>query len=437
MSTKRKAAAAIAKPVLRQSAKASTKSKIDESRTAVSTGLSQKPASKSSAEAISTRTDAASDYDTDNEEEAGSDSEEEPEEDDETSPAKPPRQTRSQDATDVDTVMHEAGDTSDGEPASPTFGDLVRSNSTIDVPAALAAQQQATSGAPTAQLPSRQRPTAAAAAPISATSLGTVLNQALRTDDADLLESCLQTTDVKIIENTINRMDSALAAVLLSKLSARMHRRPGRAFGLMRWMQWTLVAHGGALVTQPDLVARLSELSRVLEERARGLSSLLALKGKLDMLDSQMKFRKSVKVGGGGGGSVGRLRGGDEVESGDEGEDGEEEDVDEPEVVYVEGQEAPGKPLTNGTAAGRLDAGADEEDDFPAGSAEISDSDEESDEEFGGDMDEELAATESLDEDDVDYDDVEEEDEEEESAGEESRPPAKVRRTSERISKRK
>jgi U3 small nucleolar RNA-associated protein 5 len=313
--------------------------------------------------------------------------------------------------------MQDGGDNSDAEPTSPTFGDLVRGNSTIDVPASLAAQEAA---AQTSRLAAQQRPTA----PISATSLGTVLNQALRTDDADLLESCLQTTDVKIIENTINRMDSSLASTLLSKLSARMHRRPGRAFGLMRWMQWTLVAHGGALVTQPDLVARLGELSRVLEERSRGLSSLLALKGKLDMLDSQMKFRKSIKSAG-----ASRSRGGDE-----EGlsEEEEEEDADEPGVVYVEGQENLGKALTNGTA-GRV--AVDDDDDFPAGGAVISDSEEDSDEEFEEELDEDVADAESLDEDEVDHDDVEED--EEESEGEESRRPAKVRRVSERISKRK
>ncbi|KAK4031637.1 Dip2/Utp12 family-domain-containing protein [Parachaetomium inaequale] len=408
MSTKRKAAAAIAKPAVKQSAKTPVKTKIDETRTAVATGLSSKSASRA----------AADDAEIDNH--VSSDDEEGASEDETTNQksnsAEASRTKRAEDEVDMDAVMQEAADNSDGEPTSPTFGDLVRGSSTIDVPASLAAQAAA---AQTSRLAVQQRPTA----PISATSLGTVLNQALRTDDADLLESCLQTTDVKIIENTINRMDSSLANVLLSKLSARMHRRPGRAFGLMRWMQWTLVAHGGALVTQPDLVARLGELSRVLEERSRGLSSLLALKGKLDMLDSQMKFRKSVKAAG-----AVRSRGGDEEESSEE----EEEDVDEPGVVYVEGQEALGKALTNGTA-GR--AGADEDDDFPAGATVISDSEEEDDDEFDDGMDEELAEAESLDEDEVDHDDVEED--EEESEGEESRPPAKVRRVSERISKRK
>jgi U3 small nucleolar RNA-associated protein 5 len=326
------------------------------------------------------------------------------------------KQRDNHDAADADTVMQEGGDGSDAELASPTFGDLVRSNSTIDVPASLAAQ----AATQASRLAVQQRPTA----PITATSLGTVLNQALRTDDADLLESCLQTSDVKIIENTINRMDSSLAGTLLSKLSARMHRRPGRAFGLMRWMQWTLVAHGGALVTQPDLIARLGELNRVLEERARGLPSLLALKGKLDMLDSQMRFRKSIKAAG-----AGRSRDGEGEESSEE-----EEDGDVPGVVYVEGQEnLPGKALTNGTVKG---AAEEDQDDFPAGTGVISESEEESDEEFeDNDVEEELAEDESLDEDEVDHDDVE--DEEEESEGEDSRPPAKVRRVSERPSRRK
>ncbi|KAL2134377.1 hypothetical protein VTI74DRAFT_296 [Chaetomium olivicolor] len=409
MSTKRKATTTIAKPVVRQSAKAPIKSRIDETRTAVSTGLSPKPISKASAEDIELSDE---DVNASGNEEGVSDVDDKIV-DQQTTLDETSRLKRGQ---DEDAAMQEGGDNSDGEPTSPTFGDLVRGNSTIDVSASLATQSAAAqSSRPDVQ--QRQ------IAPVSATSLGTVLNQALRTDDADLLESCLQTTDSKVIENTINRMDSSLANVLLSKLAARMHRRPGRAFGLMRWMQWTLVAHGGALVTQPDLVARLGELSRVLEERSRGLPSLLALKGKLDMLDSQMKFRKSIKSGG-----ASRNRGDNEEESSEE----EVDDADEPGVVYVEGQETMGKALTNGTGRGAVD----EVDDLPAVATVISDSEEESDEEFNEEMDDELAEVESLDEDEVDHDDIEE-DEEEESEAEEAGPPAKVRRTSARIAKRK
>ncbi|KAL2265832.1 hypothetical protein VTJ83DRAFT_6932 [Remersonia thermophila] len=414
MSTKRKAATAIAKPVVRPSAKVQTRSKIDEARTTVSTGLaSSRLASKAAAEPLDVDGTGSEPEDAEEHEEEMSQGEDETE--NKTAGKKAAAGTkRPRDEADPDEVMQDGAEASDGEPTSPTFGDLVRGTTTVDVSASLAAQAAAARS-------SRNGAQPHAVAPVTATSLGTVLNQALRTDDNDLLESCLQTSDTKIIEATINRMDSALASVLLSKLAARMHRRPGRAFGLMRWMQWTLVAHGGALVTQPDLVARLAELSRVLEERSRGLSSLLALKGKLDMLDSQLKFRKSIKSA-----SAARSRGGDDDESSEE----EEEDADAPGVVYVEGQETlTGRALPNGAA------GRDEDDDAiaAAAAAVLSDSEDESDADFDEEDEEDAAeelADESLDEDEVDHDDVEEDDEEdeEESDGEDARPPAKLRR---------
>src|SRR5207253_211176 len=122
------------------------------------------------------------------------------------------------------------------------------------------------------------------------------------------------------------------------KLADRMHRRPGRALSLMRWMQWTLIAHGGTLVTQAGLVNKLDNLRRVLEERGRGLPKLLALKGKLEMLDMQMQYRRAIRNAKGG-------------------SDGDEsENPDEPGVVYVEGEDeelkrlsGEIKALTNGT----------------------------------------------------------------------------------------
>ena len=81
----------------------------------------------------------------------------------------------------------EGDEASDAEPSEPTFGELIRSREeVIDV------------------APSRQEPTPNSLvhstrprtlAPPSFSSLGTVLNQALRTDDSDLLESCLQNVD--------------------------------------------------------------------------------------------------------------------------------------------------------------------------------------------------------------------------------------------------
>ena len=380
----------------------------------MSTGLASKPVSKRIEEPIESDSESHHSAPENDEEVSGDEAQNEEKE----TEADSANQKPATNEADGDAVMQDSGEASDGEPTSPTFGDLVRGSTTVDVSASLAAQ--------TTRREVQQRSTA----PISATSLGTVLNQALRTDDSDLLESCLQTNDLLIIQNTINRMDSSLAGTLLSKLAARMHRRPGRAFGLMRWIQWTLVAHGGALVTQPDLINRLTELSRVLEERSRGLSSLLALKGKLDMLDAQLKYRKALKMAG-----SSRNRLGDE----DESSAGEEEgNADEPAVVYVEGQENLGNALPNGTSARHEDEDEDEDEHVQIGDM-ISDSEEDSEDDI--DQEDDIEEIESIDdEDEVDHDDVEEEEdeeEEEEDSEAEDAPPAKVRRTSARLSSKR
>ncbi|TPX13530.1 uncharacterized protein E0L32_006001 [Thyridium curvatum] len=411
MSTKRKAAAKLAQPVVKQSAKGPSRSRIDESKTSVSASAA-KPTE--TAQTIEISSDSESVYD-----EAG-DSMDEDEED---QPSK--QKLAAQSNSNADTEMKSAqsskqqdqeDDGSDAEATSPTFGDLVRNNEMVEVPSSLAAQHSATA------LTALQSRTIA---PPATSSLGTVLNQALRTDDTDLLESCLHTTDLNTVRNTIQRMDSSLAGTLLTKLAARMHRRPGRAHSLMSWVQWTLVAHGGALATQPDLVRRLGELNRVLEERARGLNSLLALKGKLDMLEAQMQLRRTRRARG---------------SAAKEEEDSSDDEAAEEGIIYVEGEEEDGgvAGLTNGASRG---GARDEEDEFPIanGVSDSEDDDLEDDDDDDDDMevdDGASAAGESLDEDDVDHEDVEESADEEESDVE-TAPPPKVQKTSKAFSKRR
>jgi U3 small nucleolar RNA-associated protein 5 len=126
----------------------------------------------------------------------------------------------------------------------------------------------------------------------SATSLGTVLTQALKTNDQDLLDSCLRVIDVDTIYATVERLPSPLVGTLLQKLAERLHKKPGRAGMLMVWVQWSLAAHGGYLASQPQLVKQLATLNKVLKERASGLQPLLSLKGRLDMLQAQLELRR-------------------------------------------------------------------------------------------------------------------------------------------------
>jgi U3 small nucleolar RNA-associated protein 5 len=59
-------------------------------------------------------------------------------------------------------------------------------------------------------------------------------------------------------------------------------------------VQWTCIAHGGAIAAQPDVTAKVRTLYDVLSRRTRTLDHLLLLKGKLDMLDAQLTYRKEL-----------------------------------------------------------------------------------------------------------------------------------------------
>ncbi|EGR44166.1 uncharacterized protein TRIREDRAFT_112556 [Trichoderma reesei QM6a] len=385
MSTpKRRTPAKLATPVVKPDARRAARSTIDESRTTVSNTDALR---SSQAETIEISSDPDSDEDM-------SDVEDKP-----------------------STKAAADADDDDEEETSPSFGELLRGSEAIDVAAIL--QQSSTDSNAAAQA------SRSAIAPPSHQSLTTVLTQALKTDDTDLLESCLHTTDIHTIRNTIERIDSSLAGILLNKVAARLHRRPGRAGTLMTWVQWTLVAHGGALAAQPKLLHDLNSLQKVLAERAKGLNSLLALKGKLDLLEGQMELRRRMQR------SAGLLG------------EGDDDDADDEDVIYVEGEErdAEQKNLANGVRSRRrgeagADADDDEDDDDRVLNGFIGDSE---DEEEGSEQDEEESDAEDdqLDEDEVDFDDVDESMGEDEESDVEVAPPTKMQKVSKTSAKKK
>ncbi|KAI9931311.1 hypothetical protein ASPWEDRAFT_22835 [Aspergillus wentii DTO 134E9] len=197
------------------------------------------------------------------------------------------------------------------ETGEPSFGELMRANAAEEIDVEAELEDDVRMGP---YVPSKPK-TAVQQIP-TGVSLSTVLSQSLKTNDNDMLESCFHTGDLSIIRNTIQRLDSSLAATLLQKLAERLSSRPGRYGHLLVWVQWTCVAHGGALAGKPDLLKRMATLFKVMDQRSSSLPSLLLLKGKLDMLDAQLGLRQSIR-------------------SGAEGMDSEDEDN----VIYVEGHE--------------------------------------------------------------------------------------------------
>ena len=172
------------------------------------------------------------------------------------------------------------------EDMQPSFGELIaaQNNAVISVGNSLPTEEGAL-------LPTGSKTMSFS----SAMSLSTVLSQSLRTNDNSMLESCLHNQSTEIIQATIQRLDSSLAGLLIQKLAERISSRPGRYAHLTTWVQWICVVHGGALASQPSSVEKMRTLHKVLAQRSRCLEDLLLLKGKLDMLDAQLQFRKQLR----------------------------------------------------------------------------------------------------------------------------------------------
>lgn len=385
MSTKRKLPTKLGQPMVKQGVKSFGTGHLDESKTVVSGGgaaskVTTNGAKKNEVVEISSDEEEQSDDDMEEVEEDGSDVEEDGN-------------------VNADVTMGDEGAEAAEEDGEPTFGDLARANASepIDVAAAFADSKSQTLSYPQNSI---QAPSGA--------SLGTVLTQALKTNDVALLESCLHTTDLSTIRATIQRLDSPLAAILLQKLAERLHRRPGRAGSLMVWVQWSMITHGGYLATQRGLIKKLSEVNRVLDERSKALQHLLSLKGKLDMLDAQIELRRGMQN-----------RSGLDSEDNDEG------------VIYVEGQSDDEEEVVVNGLPQRLAKNGDLEDISDSEIEEemlngmVAESDEEEEDSEDDLIDDEAEETDadSGDEDEVDHDDIDEQGEDDESDDAEQGPP--------------
>jgi U3 small nucleolar RNA-associated protein 5 len=276
--------------------------RIDDSRAVISNGDTLMPdASEHEVVEISSESSSDSHAESDEEEE-----EEEEEEDEEAPPhingvlhnegdGSASASEDDEDVEELEPIMNGKRDPSielgeDAPPEEPSFGEQLTADMTepIDVEAALAIAVQGS-----VDLANNPGPRNLSAP--SASSLGTVLTQALRTNDRDLLESCFEMNDLESVRSTIERLPSNLISDLLKRLAERIHKRPGRAGNLMVWVQWAIVSHGGYLAGQPDVVMQLGSLINVIRERANGLQPLLQLKGKLDMLSAQLELRRSMQ----------------------------------------------------------------------------------------------------------------------------------------------
>jgi U3 small nucleolar RNA-associated protein 5 len=120
----------------------------------------------------------------------------------------------------------------------------------------------------------------------NASSLSTILTQALNSSDEKLLQTCFrQTHSHETIHNTLVRLSPALVPSLLSYFNSALSRKQKQAVSTFAWIQQTVVVHGGYLVSQGEDVRQvLARLKGTLDKRGQGWERLVRLKGRLELL---------------------------------------------------------------------------------------------------------------------------------------------------------
>ena len=139
-----------------------------------------------------------------------------------------------------------------------------------------------------------------AAVPVGGASLASSLTQALHSGDHALLSAALVHSDPTLIRTTVRRISGPLAVRLLQACVDRLNRGgvksrgalgSARARGIVEWIHQTLTCHTTYLMSLPHLVGQLAALHHSLAARLASHQRLLALRGRLELVMSQIDMQ--------------------------------------------------------------------------------------------------------------------------------------------------
>ena len=83
----------------------------------------------------------------------------------------------------------------------------------------------------------------------SASSLHQMLQQAITSEDRELLERCLTVRDSKMITTSIQRLSAPLVPNLLDQILERLRNKPQRGLQLTEWIRAVLIYHSSYLLS--------------------------------------------------------------------------------------------------------------------------------------------------------------------------------------------
>ncbi len=123
---------------------------------------------------------------------------------------------------------------------------------------------------------------------LTSDSLITLIEQALQSDDQSLIEQCFACEDIFVLEATTKRLPTNRIIDFLRVLLLKLEKRPSRGPLIIRWLAAILRHHTAYLLSVPTLASSLANLSQILERRLSTYTHLAPLKGRLDLVMSQL-----------------------------------------------------------------------------------------------------------------------------------------------------
>ncbi|KAL4237474.1 WD repeat-containing protein 43 [Mactra antiquata] len=118
--------------------------------------------------------------------------------------------------------------------------------------------------------------------------LVTLLVQGLQSQDEKLLDQVFRNVELKVVQNTIRNLPIHLIIPLVQEVTKRMYGDAEASKSKIVWIQTLLAVHTSYLTTFPEIIEAFSMLYQIMDSRVTMLGKLSRLKGKLDIIISQI-----------------------------------------------------------------------------------------------------------------------------------------------------
>ncbi|KAF9901159.1 WD repeat-containing protein 43 [Linnemannia zychae] len=116
---------------------------------------------------------------------------------------------------------------------------------------------------------------------------------AIHTSDTELLNACLLfTSPIAPIRETVRRIATIYVTPLLTSLLNQFQQKPNQNTHLIQWIKTILLVHSSFLMSNSEIVQRLSNFYGAVDARVPVYRKVMNLNGRLDLIKNQIEMRK-------------------------------------------------------------------------------------------------------------------------------------------------